>query len=194
MRQWKNDELWENWWQNQWCLQAAEMCMDFSILDNLSTLQAWAGLHFNILTQKALQYQGKSFMIFLQFLKPFLQILFNEFSTWPKWLSPLLNFSNLWGTITCYCWIDQNGTVCEWAQTLYCHELLTRGLRSTNCGHGSHGIRVPPSYHIRKFHTIWLEMAFSARSKVHEFSNHWKLPCFSNHSSLLFTDSTCCPY
>jgi len=32
----------------------ADMCMDCSILGNLSILQAWAGPHFNLLTQRVL--------------------------------------------------------------------------------------------------------------------------------------------
>jgi len=32
----------------------ADMCIDCSILVNLSISQAWAGLHFNLLTQRVL--------------------------------------------------------------------------------------------------------------------------------------------
>jgi len=32
----------------------ADMCVDCSILGNLSILQAWAGPHFNLLTQRVL--------------------------------------------------------------------------------------------------------------------------------------------
>jgi len=91
-----------------------DMCVDCSILGNFSISQAWAGLHFNVITHKVLhssKIPAEFLYNFFAFFKAFFMNFFNEFGSWPKWLLPPLHFGHLGGVITCYCQIDRNGTV-----------------------------------------------------------------------------------
>jgi len=53
MSGWRNEKLWENRWQDQWCLQQQTCAWIVPYQVTYPFTQAWAGLHFNIFNSKS---------------------------------------------------------------------------------------------------------------------------------------------